>query len=407
MTDLDQPRAVIHVGAPKTGSTYLQHVLWSNRDSLLSGGVEVLGAGQAQHYRAGKDLRGIPFDPEDPGVDWTGAWERMATRARQSEARVVVITDEHLAAATAEQARRAADSLAPRRVDVVYVTRDLVGLLPSEWQEFVKHGSTLSFDDWVRSLLDEPDKGPGAWFWKVQDPVGVVTRWSSGVPVSQIHVVPMPPTDGPRDQLWSLFAETAGIDAQAASSDALTSNPSLGLTATEVLRRVNQTLPSDFPVWHRTGLVRDVLANEVLNPLGGGGRPTLTADVEDRVLDRARRTRDSLTALGCDIVGTLPDVIPPARPASTAMPDDREMADAAVQAIAGLMERMGRMRDDRRRAEERLRADAEEARAAFESRHPLAVRLDHLRVRVGTTARRYPATARLLEAVRRPARPSR
>jgi len=33
------PRAVVHVGAPKTGSTYLQAVLWRNRAALRAAGV--------------------------------------------------------------------------------------------------------------------------------------------------------------------------------------------------------------------------------------------------------------------------------------------------------------------------------------------------------------------------------
>ena len=400
MTPIDQPRAVIHVGAPKTGSTYLQHVLWSNRDALRASGVEVLGENQAQHYRAGKDLRDIPFDPHDPGADWTGAWDRMAQRARRCDSPMVLITDEHLAAVTADQAKRAAQSLAPRRVDIVYVTRDLVGLLPSEWQEFVKHGSTLTFDDWVTLLLDQPDAGPGAWFWKVQDPVGVVTRWSAAVAMPRIHVIPMPPPDAPRDLLWSVFCQTTGIEQSLATTPDQASNPSLSLTATEVLRRVNELLPRDFPDWHRSGLVRDVLANEVLNPLGTGGRPTLTVDLQSRVLDHARRTRSALPGLGCDIVGELPSVVPPTTHQPTETPDDREIADLAVQAIAGLVGRMAMMRDERRRAEERLRRDARAERKTFEHRHPVATGLERLRATVGRMARRHPTTSRMVDAAR-------
>ena len=61
------------------------------------------GDDQGQHYRAGHDLRGLRFDPADPGVDWTGAWERMASRAGESSAPVVVVSDEHLASLHPDQ----------------------------------------------------------------------------------------------------------------------------------------------------------------------------------------------------------------------------------------------------------------------------------------------------------------
>jgi hypothetical protein len=396
-------RAVIHVGAPKTGSTYLQHVMWSNRDSLLSGGVDMLGENQAQHYRAGTDLRDIPFDPDDPGVDWSGAWDRMARRAANSSAPVVVVSDEHLAAVTPEQAHRAVASLSPREVHVVYVTRDLPGLLPSEWQEFVKHGSTLDFETWVRRVFDEPAKKPGRWFWSVQNPADVVRRWSSSVPAENVHVIAMPLPGSPPDQLWELFATTLDVEPSLATETRAAANPSLGHTATELLRRVNAIIPDDFPQWHRTGLVRNVLANKVLNPLGGGDRPPLPDDLSDKVLNRARVIRHDLEGLGADIVGSLPAVPDRLDHHVAEAPTDADLTSMAVQALAGLVVHLAGVRDDRRASERLLSADAETARqewVEFKQRHPVAVRIDVLRHKAGRAVAQRPRLARAVSRVR-------
>jgi len=396
-------RAVIHVGAPKTGSTYLQHVMWTNRKGLLSGGAELLGENQGQHYRAGHDLRDIPFDPDDPGVDWSGAWGRMSERAAASSAPIVLVSDEHLAALTPEQAQRAVAGLSPREVHVVYVTRDLPGLLPSEWQEFVKHGSTLDFQTWVRRVFDQPQRKPGKWFWSVQNPADVVRRWSTAVPVENVHVIPMPPPGSAHDQLWRMFAETIGVDPAVATELQTTANPSLSYTATEVLRHVNQSLPADFPQWHRTGLVRDLFANRILNPLSDGTKPALPEDLAGRVLDRARAIRHDLDRLGAHTVGTLPAIPDRLGNSAPSVTTDAELATMAVSAIAGLMEEMAAARDDRRVTERRLRADIDATRRArleFAQRHPLAVHIDLVRERVGGSIAERPRLARAVERTR-------
>ena len=391
-------RAYLHIGAPKTGSTFLQGILWNNRDALLDHGVHVLGEDRGQHYRAGHDLRGLRFDPADPGVDWTGAWERMARRADESTALSVVVSDEHLASLRPDQVSRAVEALAPRHVHVVYATRDLVGLLPSEYQEFVKHGATASYDDWATDVLSADRRGPGRWFWRVHDVDDVVARWSTRVPLDQIHVITMPGPDAPRDEIWRRFASVLGVDHLVATADSETSNTSLGPAQVEVLRRVNAALPTDFPRWHRAGIARDVLANRVLNPLTTGGRLELRDDLQAEVLARAERAHAALPTLGCDLVGEVTDLaVDPTRLAGSPAPTAEDLLDVAVRALAGMTEHAGQMKDalvaerlERRQAEEaaleehrRALAHALAAQdAAFWEQHPMARRIQDGKERV-------------------------
>jgi hypothetical protein len=401
-------RVVLHVGAPKTGSTYLQGVLWNNRSALVSAGVEMLGAAQAQHYRAGKDIRSIPFDPADPGVDWSGAWVRMTHRALASTSPTVVVSDEHLAALTSAQVEQAVTSLAPRDVHVVYVTRDLAGLLPSEWQEYVKHGSVLDYDEWVRRTFARPDQRPGRWFWSVHDAAAVARRWMCAVPAGRVHVIAMPGPEAPREELWNRFASVLGVDPRVVVDHDVPANPSLGPVAVEVLRRVNQVLPADLPPWHRTGLVRDVLANVVLNPLGDRGRPGLPPGMAADVLARARAIRAELLELGCDIVGELP-AVPASIDASAGSraPDPAAVADVAVEALAGLVTQMARMRDDRPVAERHINQDHARQAAIQARRGPVARRVEAARRRIVAAEDTHPALGGVLERYRRIRRRSR
>jgi hypothetical protein len=371
--------AVIHVGAPKTATTFIQDTLWANKDALRQQGIDMLGTSQRLHYRAGKDLLGVAFNQDDPGADWTGEWDRMCSMAHESDAETVVISDEHLAAATIEQARRAAAGLAPREVHVVYCARGLADLLPSEWQEFVKHGSTMDFPSWLGAVLSSTSSGPGAWFWRVHDPVAVVGRWSTAVPEARLHLLTMPLPGSPREEVWRRFMLAAGHQDIGADIPA-TANTSLGLAGVEVLRRVNVELPRDYPRWHRAGLVRDVLANEILNPIGGSGRATISDAYWDEVRSRSHDIVATLSDVDVQVVGSLDELQPPSTPPLGEFVVEDDITRVAVEAIARLMVIMARMRDARRASERSLHAEIGAAR--YDADHPVRVRVERFKHRV-------------------------
>jgi hypothetical protein len=379
----------LHVGAPKTGTTYLQGILWRNRDRLREEGLDVVGVNRGEHYRGGNDLRDLPFEPADPGIDWTGAWDALAKAAVGSRSLNVIVSDEHLASLTPTQVKRAVTSLAPREVHVVYATRNLEGLLPSEWQEYVKHRSPLTYPEWARRVLGNARKGPGRWFWSVHDAGDVVARWSTAVEPGHVHVLTLPPPSSPKDELWQRFAAVVGVPAEAAVEFDVEDNTSLGYAETELLRRVNQALPAEFPRWHHTGLARDVLARQILAPRSPSGRPELPADLRDQLRRRARRSAKGLAGSGCDLVGDLGSLDIPEEPRpGDAPPSDEEVLAAAVDAVAGLLVQMGRMRDDRRRWERRLRDRMDAGRVA------------RAQARVVRAARQHPRLSRLLDRVK-------
>src|ERR1044072_2231107 len=74
-------RVFLHIGSPKTGTTFLQEVLWTNRDALREAGVKYPGSRADAHFLATQDLRELVWHGHvDPAVP--GAWDRLVTEVR-------------------------------------------------------------------------------------------------------------------------------------------------------------------------------------------------------------------------------------------------------------------------------------------------------------------------------------
>src|SRR5215470_6011067 len=110
-----RPKVLLHIGEPKTGTTFLQQVMWRNRSELAARGVVLPGHHPQDHFRASQDLRGIEKLASDPAGSWAGEWEILAAEARQAQQaqQVAVISHELFSAADAKQAERAVRSLQP------------------------------------------------------------------------------------------------------------------------------------------------------------------------------------------------------------------------------------------------------------------------------------------------------
>lgn len=133
MTD---SRVYLHIGPPKTGSTYLQSIIWRNREALRGQGVEYPAAHENEHFLAAYDVQGGEFvHGELPEA--AGAWERVAGRVRKHCGRSL-ISHEILALSRPQHIERIAASLHPVPVHVIVMGRCLADVLPSTYQEKVK-----------------------------------------------------------------------------------------------------------------------------------------------------------------------------------------------------------------------------------------------------------------------------
>jgi hypothetical protein len=329
----------VHVGAPKTGTTYLQDRLALNSASLERHGVHFPVTGHDGQFRPALDLLEMTWGGLQQDVD--GEWDALMGRVRRLPGSVV-ISHEVLAAARPQQVRRVMADLADSEVHVVYSARDLARQVPAEWQEGIKHQRKVSFAAFLKQVQSAKRVKPSLWFWRVQSLPDVLARWTRGLPPERVHLVTVPQPGAPRDLLWERYCRAFGIDPAWAPEESERTNVSIGAAETVLLRKVNRRLrqagfsSEDYRHW-----IREVVVHRTLAQRPGIRRVTLPPTAYGWAAEVAEEWVDWVRGSGIDVIGDVADLrpVPPPADAVWANPDRprrAEMLDAAVEAIVAL-----------------------------------------------------------------------
>lgn len=338
-------KVFFHVGLPKTGTTYLQTILWNNRDELRSQGVLLPGFGSRQHLWASGVVR------EDPNLDRRGpeakhAWDRL-TREVNDWPGTAVISHEFFAGASEAQAARAMADLAGAEVHVVLTARDTLSLVTARWQEFVKNGSTDPIEAYPATDETDPQD---EWDWGTMDAADVLRRWGATLPPERVHVLTLPKPDEPRETLWLRFAALLGIDPARCDASGSEQNESLGVVEVELLRRINADLEGFGSPLNRGVWIRGYLAQGKLVPRKGEKFWPSPARVE-QLRERSERVVGDIKQRGYDVIGDLEDLRTPRDLPQRRHPDtvtDTEMLAAATSTIAAMMTDVRRLTNEKR-----------------------------------------------------------
>ena len=355
----DAKRVLLHVGTPKTGTSYLQDVLFRNRELLRGHGILYPADRFDGHFLAALDLMRLTWGGLE--TEAVGAWDRLAADVR-AWPHTSIISHEILSTASPTQIDRALTSFGEGvEVHLVVSVRDLARQVPAEWQENVKHRSLVSYATFL-DLIHDParDSRIGSWFWGAQEIPDILDRWGSTLPPEQVHIVTVPRPGAAPDELWRRFSRTFGLDGIGLDLTPDRANPSLGVPETALLRLINKRVtPVIDPPDYRP-LVRELIAHQTLSRRTKSARLGLPPANREWVQELSRTWTAEIEKRGYDVVGDVADLLGEPQAAFTD-PDTApatELLPASLDAIKALLLEGSRLRE----SEARLTRELEESR---------------------------------------------
>lgn len=334
----------VHIGLPKSGTTYLQSALRISRDDLARQHVLFPGTATDFQRRAAWDLLGRRLS----GVAQQhvpGTWRRLVDEVRAWEGDKIVISEEFLVHARLREIRRMKRDFAPAQMHVVVTVRDLERTIRSMWQQELAMSRTWTLAEFVTAVR-EPASGSataGVRFWLRFDLDRILRTWSTVVPPERIHVVVVPPSGAAAGLLAERFAEAVGLDPGVLTLPDEPVNVSVGVVGAEVLRRLNSSLAGRLNDRQYIYLMKHVIRPALSQ------RDGVPIRVPEQDLDWIRKRGDALADVLRDqpyhVVGDpaelVPQTVDPTEQVSEQVDEDA-VAQAAVAALSQTVEHYAR-----------------------------------------------------------------
>lgn len=333
---------LLHIGAMKTGTTYVQNLLKVNRKALRKQGWLVPGGPLVTG--GVREVMGLTDAGSRAGAA-TPKWDEVCAQARDWDGSGSLISMEFLSYAGPERAQRVLEGFGPDRVHVVLTVRDARGALPSQWQSYSRNGGEFAWPDFARELTGSRRRkaSPAVkTFHRTQDIPRMLGVWGALLPRERLTVVTVPPSGSDRDELWQRFCHAAGVSAEGTTvDDAAFGNPALGYGSVELLRRINAAgLKQVRPSAYRK-VVRYVARNHLIPLRGSESRPQLDRATADFAVELNRRTLAAVREHAV-LVGRPEEL--PTDVDTSGLPDQPPAAPEAEVAAAAAAARLGMLR---------------------------------------------------------------
>ena len=131
------PTIHLHIGEPKSGTTYLQAMLDENRKALEAAGL--LTPGPREQIRAAQDAIRRRSDGE--------LWQALADKLLAWSGPTALVSMETLCRAHPSAVKRAVNAFGDAEVRVHVTARDVLRSLPAQWQQSTQHRKTWTWPE--------------------------------------------------------------------------------------------------------------------------------------------------------------------------------------------------------------------------------------------------------------------
>lgn len=302
-------RVILHIGAMKSGTSFLQSSLAQNQQALADASVRFLGGSFGKQSRAVREV--LQPAGHEVRTRKKSRWLSLVDEASSEDRQTSIVSMEFLSFADDEAVGRLLEPLAGFDVTVVVTVRDQLRAIPAQWQTYTRN---QGLDDWPTYLTNIQARETGRrqtralrTFRRAQDLPPVLGRWRARPEVDELAVVTVPPPGAPKDELWRRFCTATGIPPEAADLSSVRDNPSLGYASCDYLRRLNDHLSKVPPRQYRRA-IRPLAREALVHLRDDEGRPPLDRGAAAFACERNESLREAVTAGAHRLVGTLDDL---------------------------------------------------------------------------------------------------
>jgi len=335
-TEREHPTVFLHIGTPKSGTTYLQQRFALNHELAAAQGLLWPGPEWTAHVAGAQELRELRRG-ERPATG--GAWDRLVQDALSWRGDSVLISMEWLAALASHRVATAVESLRPARVEVICTARDLLRSFVAQGQEMTKNYRTWTWSELVDEVLNDKGGRAHRTFWRQQDLPRILQRWLDVVAADRVHLVPVPPAGADPEVLWQRFCSVVGVDGSAFAQPER-DNASLGVLSTTLMQRLNLVADAqqlDLATYKRA--VQNAVAFDVLAPRRKQEESIgLTEEMDGFLRERSAKMLEEVRSQGVEVHGDWADLVPgdPLRGRLPETVTEGELLQVAAEALVTL-----------------------------------------------------------------------
>ena len=329
---------VIHIGAPKCGSTALQSAFHQNRDALRSDGVTYIG--ESSHWISAAKAVAEVSDRLSRKTPPISEWKRLVKEVGSVTSGTALISSEWFAAASEASIQRIVNDLDAKRLHAVLMIRPLTSTLPSAWQQGLKLGGRQGLSEWLDTVLSHPEDPRSKRVWSKHRYDQIAQRWVSALGRERVTVVVADESDPA--YIFTAFSQILGLKQGSLSAPPKLTNPSLSAFEADTLAELNKIYfdRGGTLYAYRSGVLRtfDGYVNSIRS--GAAQRSAISPAQMPAVQALNTSIAAGIREAGCRVLGDL-DRFANAQQANRATPPENQGAadqrSADVRSAAGMM----------------------------------------------------------------------
>ena len=312
-------RVFLHIGPPKTGTSFLQAAWYQYRDAMRERGLLYPGNQRPEQFQAAAVATRKQDVVSQMQPRAAAAWDRVTAQVAAWSGDAL-LSSEHYALGRRSSVPAIMERLreVAHEVHLVVGARDLARQIPADWQQTVKQGSITRFEDFIQAVAnDEPPH-----FWRAQPLPRLLEAWGGSLPADRVHIVVLGRPGTPHTLLWDRMCAVFGINGDFLGP-VERANESINAAQAELIRRTNIAFGAARQDLTTKRVMRRLIAEGRFADDAGAAKLLLPRSAAGWAAERSQEIVDALQVQGYDVHGDLSDLL---------VHDDTPLADGVAHA---------------------------------------------------------------------------